>query len=73
MEGGLAAAWIAGSIVLLIAIISAAIAFGRLFEKVKGNRIDITEDRKTNRTDHTRLFDKMDELRDLIINGGGRT
>ncbi len=72
MEGGLAAAWIAGSIVLLIAIISAAIAFGRLFEKVRGNRIDIDEDRKANREDHSKLFDKMDELRTLIMNGGGR-
>ncbi len=73
MEGGFAAAWIAGGIVILLAIITSSVAFGRLFEKVRGNRIDINDDRKANREDHTRLFDKMDELRTLIINGGGKT
>ena len=73
MEGGFAAAWIAGGIVILLAIITSSVAFGRLFEKVRGNHIDINDDRKANREDHTRLFDKMDELRTLIINGGGKT
>ena len=72
MEAGFVAAWIAGGVVILLAIVSAALAFGRLSEKVRGNRIDINDDRKTNREDHQRLFDKLDDLLLLIRNGGGK-
>ncbi|KKN00321.1 hypothetical protein LCGC14_1138940 [marine sediment metagenome] len=69
MEAG----WIAAGITLVLALVAGSVTMGRLFEKVKGNRSDINEnrdeqrqereqDRKENREEHNSMSIKLDAV-----------
>ena len=66
---------------LILAVLVSGVFIGRLSEKVRGNRIDINENkdeakdeanvyRKENREEHKAIADRLDKL---IMNGGGKT
>ena len=65
--------WIAIGITILVALLTLAVAWGSLHEKVKGqqHQIDSTKseiksDREENRSDHQEIMRKMDCITDGI-------
>lgn len=64
-------------ITLLMGMLAGGVYVGRLSEKVKGNRTDIDavkkeahEDRERNSAEHSRLYEKLETLAQLVRNGG---
>jgi len=64
-------------ITLLMGMLAGGVYVGRLSEKVKGNRSDIDadkkeahEDRERNSAEHSRLYEKLETLAQLVRNGG---
>ncbi len=70
--------WAASGVIitLLTGLIGLAAWVGAINEKVKQhkqlimeNKNEVKEDREQNRQDHRLIFDKLDNLRDLVKNG----
>ena len=59
-------------VTVLISLVAMGVAWGTLREKVKGNRIDLDDDRKQNREDHQRLFDKLSEINKCLAKMNGK-
>ena len=59
-------------VTILLALLALSAAWGTLREKVKSIRYDIDKDRKDNREDHQRMFDKLDKI-DRGINGNRKS
>ena len=53
---------------ILLALLAMSAAWGTLREKVKNIRYDIDKERKDNRDDHQRMFDKLEKI-DRELNG----
>lgn len=67
-------------VTILLSLIGMGIAWGTLMEKVKNscddieqNRTNIELNRQENKQDHTIMFDKLNEIRDMVHNLNGKT
>ena len=63
--------WAAAGVIIaaLFSLMSLAAWVGSISEKVKRNVNDISSDRDKNSNEHQRIFEKLDKLRELVING----
>ena len=63
--------WAAAGVIIaaLFSLMSLAAWVGTISEKVKRNVKDISYDRDKNSNEHQHIFEKLDKLKELIING----
>ncbi len=55
-------------VTILLSIIGLAAAWGSLGQKVKRHDCDLQCQRRENREDHTRIFDKLEEINNYMRN-----